>query len=243
MNRKLVVYFLFLESFVIFITALTVAIGRLRPSVVQSIFTTPDGTFCGQRCLFGVYPGSSTEDAAVKLLRTHPLLHNFEVVSLHPFRIEGHNDWIMMVSFNTTPDGMVDEITIARYIRYGNRPAGEVPVALPEVGTLGDALSLFGSPDFVQLTAGGDPSLVFTNTGAITNLVRTRGQPGRIALQQPLSRLTLFRRVVCDTTAFQYTFLPWLGVTQLRRYAFTYGIKRTVRSMNSASATFAPCQP
>jgi hypothetical protein len=242
MNRKLVMYFLFLELFVIFITTLTVAIGRLRPSVVQSIFTAPDGTFCGRRCLFGVYPGRSMEADAINLLRTHPLLRDFDLVSLHPFRIEGHNDWIMMVSFNTTPDGLVDEITIARYIRYGNRPAGEVPVALPEVGTLGDALSLFGSPDFVQLTTGGDPSLVFTDAGAITNLVRTRGQPGRIALQQPVSRLTLFRPVACDSAAYQFTFLPWLGVTQLRRYAFTYGIKRTVRSMNSASSTFAPCQ-
>jgi hypothetical protein len=146
-----------------------------------------------------------------------------------------------MISFNTTPQGLVDEITLARYIRY-SRPQGDKTVLLPDPGTLGDALSRFGRPDFVQLTRGGDPSLIFANAGVIANLVRTHGGIDRIVFRQPLSRLTVFRRGACDKTTFPYAFLPWLGTAHLSRYSTAYAVRHNVRPMSSASATFAPCR-
>jgi hypothetical protein len=220
---------------------LTRAVAQGQTPQAEAIFTMPDGAACPRLCLFGVVPGETTTEQAANLLRTHPLTRDFELISNFPFRIEGHNDWIMMISFNTSSDGIVDEITLARYIRYG-QIEGDRLIPLPDPGVLGDALNRFGSPDFVQLTQGGDPSLIFANAGVITNLVRTRGVAGRIVLNQPLSRLTLFRNEACTDSAFDYSFLRWLGAAQLRRYSFSRSITRAVRRMNSAGATFAPCR-
>ena len=241
MARRLLVGALTLTVLFTLAITLTRAIGQRQSPDAEAIFTTPDGTPCPQVCLFGVAPGQTTAEQAAAMLRAHPLLREFDVIGTEPFRVEGHNNWIMMISFNTTPDGIVDEITLTRYIRYG-QIEGDKLIPLPDPGTLGDALSRFGSPNFVQLSTGGDPMLIFADAGVIVNLVRTRGEAGRIGLRQPLSRLTLFRRDACDAKAFDFSFLRWLGAAQLRRYLFSYSVKRTVRLMNSAGATFAPCQ-
>lgn len=220
---------------------LTRAVGQGQLPQTEGIFTMPDGRACPRLCLFGVMPGETSAEQAANLLRAHPLTRDFDLISDVPFRIEGHNDWIMMISFNASTDGIVDEITLVRYIRYGQIDGDKI-IPLPDPGTLGDALSRFGGPDFVQLTQGGDPSLIFASAGVITNLVRTRGVAGRIVLNQPLSRLTLFRQMNCTDRAFKYSFLRWLGAAQIRRYIFSYSISRTVRPMNSAGATFAPCR-
>jgi hypothetical protein len=241
MVRRVLAGSLTLIALFTLVITLTRAVGRGQLPQAEGIFTMPDGTACPRLCLFGVMPGITTAAQAATLLRAHPLIRDFDLISMQPFRIEGHNDWIMMISFNVTPDGIVDEITLARYIRYG-QIKGDRLIPLPDPGELGDALNRFGSPDFVQLTQGGDPSLIFANAGVITNLVRTRGVPGRIVLNQPLSRLTLFRRVDCTDSAFDYSFLRWLGAAQLRRYSFSHSITRAVRRMNSAGTTFAPCR-
>ena len=241
MARRLLIGALVLIALFAGAITLTRAVGQGQPAEIEDIFTAPDGTPCPQLCLFGVTPGQTTAGQAAALLRAHPLLHEFDLIGTEPFRVEGHNDWIMMVSFNTTPGGIVDEITLARYIRYG-RVEGDRLIPLPDPGTLGDALSRFGSPNFVQLSTGGDPMLIFADEGVIANLVRTRGEAGRIGLTQPISRLTIFRRDTCDGRAFEFSFLRWLGAAQLRRYLFSYSVKRSVRLMNSAGSTFAPCQ-
>ncbi len=216
-------------------------VGNLN-AVTYTLNTNVDSQLCPTLCLFGVVPGVTSAAAATELLLRHPLLRGFDQISTDPFRIEGHNEWIMQVSFNVTADNLVDEITVARFLRYGHID-GERTMVLPEIGELGDVLPRFGHPDFVQLTRGGDPMLVFSSSGVIISLIRARGDPNGISLSQPVGRLTIFRRYKCPVNSFEYAFLPWLGVTQYRRYSFTESITRWVRPMTSMGATFAPCNP
>jgi hypothetical protein len=44
----------------------------------MALFTNPDGSPCAQPCLFGVRPGKTTLDDALKILDRHPLTHSLK---------------------------------------------------------------------------------------------------------------------------------------------------------------------
>jgi hypothetical protein len=219
---------------------LTRWVGTRTLPALAAIFTTPDGLPCAQLCLFGVQPGLTTTPDAITLLTTHPLIRDFDVVSHQPFRLEGHADRIMMVSFNAAANGTVDEITVATYLRYGSK-TGEVQHHLPDAVLLGDVLSTFGTPDFIQITNGGDPILSFVDKGVLASLIRTRTVNRHIMPRTPLSRLTLFRYQPCPDSAFIYVFPEWHGLAGFGYYARVNAIDTMVRRMDSQGATFAPC--
>ncbi len=49
------------------------AIGGTQPNPVAAWRTNPDGSSCGESCLFGIVPGVTSMDEAVKLIKAHPL--------------------------------------------------------------------------------------------------------------------------------------------------------------------------
>lgn len=220
-------------------------IGNQQPLNVAPLFTNADGTTCQQPCLLGVRPGETNGITAAALLRSHPLTRQFEVISERPFRIEGDAGQIMMISFNEAADGIVDEITLAAFLRYnpdtGSPYSGNV--ILPPSGVLGDILSQFGSPDFVQLTQGGDPLLVFVDASVSASLRRAQITDRHLSPLAPLSRLTLYRMEKCPASAFDYVFLRWNGMVNFQRYAFADTLTIPIRRINSAGAGFAPCKP
>src|SRR4051812_21567848 len=64
---------LLLITFVAAILAVRVLGGR-QPSVVDMLFTNPDGSPCERPCLFGIRPGVTKIDEALSILNTHPLI-------------------------------------------------------------------------------------------------------------------------------------------------------------------------
>src|SRR5262249_44610444 len=53
-------------------------IGATQPdSTFALLFTNPDGSPCSQPCLFGIRPGVTTYDEAVRLLKAHPLTRQY----------------------------------------------------------------------------------------------------------------------------------------------------------------------
>ena len=215
--------------------------GSAKLPTLAAKFTMPDGTACAQPCLFGVQPGTTSVEEAATLLTNHPVTRDFDLVSRQPFRMEGHADRIIMVSFNGADDGKVDEITMSIYVRYGSK-VGEVPHQLPESGSLGDILSTFGTPDFIQITNGGDPILAFVDQGVLASLTRSKTIAHHIRPRTPLSRLTLFRYKPCPPSAFIYVFPEWHGLAGFGYYGHVHALETMVRRMNSQGATFAPCQ-
>jgi hypothetical protein len=243
-----------LASLIVLITSVcAAAIGLARwrgsadPPTLAGVFTAPDGGACERPCLFGIYPGVTSAEQAAEALLTHPLTRTLTLVNRQPFRLEGKAEHIVMVSFNATPAGTVDEVTLASYVRYGvSTPQAGPP--LPNSGTLGDMLARFGTPNFIQITNGGDPMLAFFDPdgapqgGYLASLIRNRTVNRHIVPRMPLSRLTLFHYQPCSDSAFLYVFPQWQGLAGFRRYARGKTLDTMVRRMDSQGATFAPCQ-
>lgn len=227
-------------------------VGSSTLPEMAAFFTLPDGRPCPRPCLFGISPGITSAADASALLMAHPLTQALTVVNYKPFRLEGKATHIVMVSFNAMPSGLVDEVTLSVYVRYGNTPAPNAP-RLPDSGTLGDMLALFGVPNFIQITNGGDPMLAFfgssvsaganaaPHSGYLASLIRNRVVNRHIVPRTPLSRLTLFRYEPCPDSAFIYVFPQWQGLAGFRRYARGKALETRVRRMDSQGATFAPC--
>jgi hypothetical protein len=217
-------------------------LGSARVSAASSLFRAADGKLCAGPCLFGVRPGQTTTAEAAALLRSHPLLRDFDLVSTDPFRIEGQDERIVMITFNGGADGRVDEISLVSYARYGS-PQYEKSRALPTGGTLGDVLSLFGTPDFIQIAYGRDPMLIYLDSRLMVSLVRPKDfEQRRIGPDMQLSRLTLFRLENCPPTAWVYGLLRWIGMAHYQRYMFVHSTEVPVRRILSAGTNFAPCQ-
>lgn len=213
--------------------------GNRLPLNTAPLFTHPDGTPCREPCLFGIRPGETDGQTAAIVLRSHPLTRDFQIIGTDPYRIEADSDRIMMISFNEGVDGLVDEITLATYVRYGEHGGSNIP--LPPSGVLGDVLSLFGSPNFVQLARGGDPLLIYADAKVSTSIRRAGITDQRLSLLTPVSRLTFYRLEKCTESSFDFVFLRWLGVVSFRRYAFADTIEYPIRRINSAGTSFAPC--
>lgn len=211
------------------------------PTALETMFTTPDGAPCPQSCLFGVIPGVTTAEQAVQLLKDHPITRAFHLISEQPFRLEAHGDRILMVTFNSSPDGLVDEITLASFVRYGSI-AGEILDVLPPPINLAEALNVVGNPDFLLLTTGGDPLLVFTDAHIALSLLRGTLKNQHMTPRTTINRLTVFRYTSCPPDAFEYVFQDWQGLTSLRSYIRATTLYLMVRRMASAGPSFAPCQ-
>ncbi|MBX3062952.1 MAG: hypothetical protein KF726_08250 [Anaerolineae bacterium] len=211
------------------------------PTTLEKLFTSPDGMPCPQSCLFGVIPGVTTVTEAVRLLHDHPVTRAFHLVSEEPFRLEAHGDRILMVTFNPSPDGLVDEITLTSFVRYGSI-VGETLDPLPPTSTLAEAISVVGNPDFLLLTTGGDPLLVYTDEHIALSLLRGTMKNRHMVPRTQISRLTVFRYSSCPPDAFEYVFQDWQGMTSLRGYIRATTLYLMVRRMASAGPSFAPCQ-
>src|SRR5713101_8684360 len=53
-------------------------VSNNQPNPLSALFTNPDGSPCVKPCLFGVRPGETTLDDALKILDRHPLTHSLK---------------------------------------------------------------------------------------------------------------------------------------------------------------------
>jgi hypothetical protein len=215
-------------------------VGRTQPSALAVLFTNPDGTVCVSPCLFGVRPGETHASEAIALLEQHPLTRHFSIAGRDPYRIQAEGDRIVMISFNQSADGLVVDISLAAYVRYGQYHSGAPSIA--GFGALGDLLSIFGAPDFVQLTTGGDPVLGYAKHGM--EIASARARPGlrRMSADDELRRIVLFKAENCSLDAFSYMFPRWLGFAHFSRYSRAPTVETLVRRLNSPASTFAVCK-
>jgi hypothetical protein len=216
-------------------------VGSAQPSALAGLFTNSDGRACDQPCLFGVHPGETHAAEAIALLKQHPLTHGFTSSESDPYRFQAEGDRIVMISFNPSADGLVADITLVAYVRYG--PYNSGAPSMTGFGALGDLLSIFGTPDFVQLTTGGDPVLGYAQHGM--EIASARARPGmrRITADDELRRIVLFKAEKCSSDAFAYMFPRWLGFAHFSRYSRAPTIETMVRRLNSPASTFAVCKP
>src|SRR5260221_9359246 len=123
-------------------------IGGLHPSSAAVLFTNPDGSPCKLPCLFGIRPGETTVEEALRLLKTHPLTHSFAITSKSPLTLEGPVPGSSNVVFSVTPGGLVDVVILSANV-LPRAPGTPPPAFLPETASIGDFLSIFGTPEMI----------------------------------------------------------------------------------------------
>ncbi len=148
--RRLVRYAVALTILAAAIVSAARWIGRYgRPLAVAAWFTNPDGATCERPCLFGIIPGETSYQDAIRLIEQHSLTR-----SLVRRNFEGESVLFATPSVGVViwgqPDGTVARV--AR-LRFNNLDVG-MPISLLRDSSLVELILYLGSP--TNATYGGD---------------------------------------------------------------------------------------
>jgi hypothetical protein len=114
--------------------------AKMQPSHLAMLFTNPDGTPCKRPCLFGIRPGETPYEPAIRLLQTHPLTRSFESdTDRGVFSGQGISIIVFLSDSN-----LVSRIDLIR-----TSDSADV-----SWGTLGEVVAVLGPPQLVGVDAG-----------------------------------------------------------------------------------------
>jgi hypothetical protein len=202
-------------------------IGAIRASPLVALFTYPDGSSCKLPCMFGVRPGETKFDDVIPILEVHPLARNLNVRSgdrILKVSQTTQRQWIFVVK---SADGLVDVIDLISKDPF-DQSAVNLPVnarALPEAASIGDFISLFGSPDGVEISpalgTGRMPFGWYTYAIAATceDPFTNQTFEARLKTNCLAYDIFVFRLTYCPPNITSRSFLAWHGFTTKQRYA------------------------
>src|SRR5260221_3171415 len=126
------------------VTVPRIAFSR-NASQMAALFTYPDGSPCTQPCMFGVRLGQTRQADAITLLKSHPLLQTYDVLSIDPFIMQNRQEKTAQIRIAATADGLVQGIAVTAGLppSYFELTDDSYPGSIQ----LGDAMSLLGNPD------------------------------------------------------------------------------------------------
>jgi len=214
-------------------------LGGTRPSPFVSVFTGPDGSTCDQPCLFGIRPGQTTTKAAVALLTMHPLTRGLTVLSSTPVLMGDPQNGVF-IDVETTPDGLVQAVTLSLGISPGNEPASR-PNPWTAPLSLGDALPE-GSPSTTFSVHGGNEQIIFSRA-KLGLIVQVRsGQ--RFEIDTRVNAIILFSLPPCGDNPASITATLWQGFASQERYnhAPTIELPLTLAGRITSSSPLILCQ-
>jgi hypothetical protein len=241
----------FLRLVLVIVTCVCVIIGVVRQvsitqaSPLANLFSNADGSPCQMPCMFGVRPGITKFDAALSMLKTHPLAYNLNIWVggvVVKSNDASHKAWIIV---EKSTDGFVDTIGL-----NGRDLTQELPMSfslnpheLPAVISFNDLVSYFGSPVGVDppLLAMGIMSYGWVNPPLGAVCVRPFAnltQEARLEGHCPTLVLIMFRWRNCSVDKMFFPYRKWLGFTNRQRYAQTEVSQITFRRSEIGSV---PC--
>jgi hypothetical protein len=140
--------------------------GRQRTLPLSALFTSPDGTPCN--CLFGIRPGKTTLDEALRIVSTHPLARQL-------FRSRDDT-----VRGSTVYDGPNYQFEVVQVLSSPK----VIWVILTDIGggvvTMGDFVSALGPPEGVYPVANYSTYGVFY-TQSYIKILGARGRNGAVS--------------------------------------------------------------
>lgn len=192
-------------------------VGAARPpSLLERATSNPDGTPCDQACMFGIQPGETSGEEAMRLLEMHPLTRNAEWTADHILRLAGLGYYVV---FHVTPRGVVESIgmtaTLEDMIEGHNQG---IPAELRmELVTLGDYMLKFGVTGILFLDK---VYLVFPNsdTGTLAVTVRPDDLIQSVDTDAPITALIISVKPRCGQGEFGAGD-AWRGFRPLAHYA------------------------
>lgn len=171
--------------------------GEARSSSFTLLFTNPDGSPCQRPCMLGIRPGNMTFEAAIALLKTHPVTRNLDFQAVN-YRMNQFKGRWLQVTVLKTPGGKVASIGIqfypSKFFPSESDDDTGLPVSPIRSAAFGDVVELLGAPDAVYTTASNDAvwSYYYTDRLIIqTTLTSPENSSRRITVEDSVDFINL----------------------------------------------------
>jgi len=174
-------------------------LGSTQPSRFAMLFTNPDGTPCRHPCLFGVRPGETLYENAIKLLQMHPFTSHFEA-DLDRGVFSGPEMSVILFKDDQNEVSRIDLI----------HTPGTV---LNSWASLGEVVAVLGTPDVVGVEANSIRSYYLT--GAMT-FFHSGDTQGYVRPDEGFDCLFVFAHPL--TTPSDRYLAAWHGFSSIKRY-------------------------
>ncbi len=187
------------------------AIGGTQPNPVAAWRTNPDGSSCGESCLFGITPGVTTIDEAIKLIETHSLTR----VLGAPRKLGTDGSYIFLdndsnsisVFYDYASPHLVNDVSVSWL-------AASLPLLPGGIGRFGDFVTFFGVPISVFVRAANDGDDYFSFKNGFSAHLRTFCESGP---SRNLNNFQLFRPSDQNERSI-ISSVGWQGFANRRRY-------------------------
>jgi hypothetical protein len=174
-------------------------IGGTRSLHFAILFTNPDGTPCQRPCLFGVRPGKTPYDTAIKLLQLHPFTSRFEPdiergvfsgpgMSIIVF--EDDRNYVSRIDLVRTPDA-----------------------SLGSWASLGEVVAVLGAPEVVGVET---DSIRSYYLAASMTFFHSGNTDGYVSLDDRFDCLFVFAHPL--KAPWEPSWAAWKGFTRVERY-------------------------
>ena len=134
-------------------------VSGLQTGSFTLLFTQPDGSACERPCLLGVRPGDTTFDAAIALLKTHPVTRDLEFKVIN-YRMNLFNGRGLTVIVLKTPGGNVASIGVqffpSKFFPSSSPSEESRPASPVQSESFGDVVAFLGPPSAVYSTSSND---------------------------------------------------------------------------------------
>jgi len=161
------------------------------------LFANADGSPCQRPCLLGIRPGDMTFDAAVALLKVHPVTRDLQFQDIN-YRMNLFNGRGLTVTILKTPGGKVASIGVqffpSRFFPSDSPVDASLPASPVRSATYGDVVSMLGAPSTVYTTTNSDAiwSYFYSDRLIIgTTLSAPPSQVSRIEVADSVDFITL----------------------------------------------------
>lgn len=187
-------------------------VGRFRPAMFLNTFmTNPDGTACDRPCVFGIYPGVTTDELANHILDTHPLMRGSNSIpNTHLWLLSDKKTYL---AIGLTENKLVDNVILTDTPADSGVP---VPGALVDSSLLGEYILKFGKP-IVGLPGSNYFVIEYPNMGIIAAVARPLNLHEFVAPESQMALLMISDLSACSKS-FSLPLHHWLGFKKMIRY-------------------------
>ncbi|MEO8396900.1 MAG: hypothetical protein ABI700_28150 [Chloroflexota bacterium] len=211
-------------------------IGTTRPqSALAAVFSNPDGTPCGQPCVFGIRPGETTVADARLLIQAHPLAQNAEWLTDNVLKLAGPDTYLL---FSQTDEGLVESISLTA--TRGDTGAAAPKGSLMDSIMLGDYALVY---DITEVNLPGSQYVVFLSPddGTFASIARADDFSKRIEATTPLAHIIISAPIPCYPKPLTIAGGAWSGFLTIAHYFAQSTLSPTLISRLSMPPT-RPCQ-
>jgi hypothetical protein len=173
-------------------------LGSREVSPLALWLTDPDGRPCATPCLFGIQPGATKFDDAIKIMATHPVTRNLQKREVYENSVQLWNDSFSLL-FLRNRNGQVEAVVVQNH----------------EEISLGELMANFGYPSDIRVGNYDSPNYYFFFDGRLSVEEWFKSD---ICIYSPAANLVL-RLELRDNDHRGSNALKWKGFASRKIYA------------------------